>query len=1252
MFVGTSIGGSSLACFSFSNGPSDHVQAISDRLKVSPLLLPTPPSAPQNLQAVAGDGQVTLTWSPPSDDGGAPILLYTIYRGTSSGGESFLITVPLVTTYIDLTVSNGVTYYYQVSATNAVGEGPRSNEASATPNPPATVPGAPQGLGATAGDATIALAWSPPLSDGGSPITNYRIYRGTSSGGESFRTEIGNVLVYSDTGLTNGLTYYYQVSAVNSVGEGSLSTEASATPTAPATVPGAPRNLQASPGDGQVTLNWQAPSSDGGSPILLYTIYRGTSSGGEAILITVPVVTSYTDATVTNGVTYFYQVSATNAIGEGPRSNEVSATPNPPATPPGAPQGLVAAPGDATVSLIWVPPASDGGSPITNYKIYRGTASGGETLVATIGNELSYSDTGLTNGVTYYYEVSAVNAVGEGPRSIEASATPTAPATPPSAPQGLGATAGDATVTLMWSAPSSNGGSPITNYKIYRGTSSNGETLLATIGNVLTYTDTTVTNGVTYYYQVSAVNNVGEGPRSNEVSATPSAPATPPGAPQSLGATAGDATVTLTWSAPSSNGGSPVTNYKIYRALTSGGETLQATLGNVLTYTDTAVTNGVTYYYQVSALNSVGEGPLSNEASATPAATTTVPGAPRGLGAVAGDGTVALAWSAPSSNGGSPITNYQVYRGMTSGQLSLLATLPNVLSYTDSAVTNGQTYYYQVTAVNAVGEGPRSNEASGTPASGQTVPSPPRQLSASPGDAQITLTWLAPSSDGGSPITNYTVYRGTTSGGESLLAKIGAVFSYSDTTVTNGVTYYYHVTAVNAIGESEPSNQASAMPVAGPSVPDAPRNLVATPGNGTISLTWSPPPWDVRSPITGYTVYRGTNSGNRSFSITLGNVTTYTDTGLANGQRYYYVVTAVNAIGEGPPSTEVSAKPATVPNAPSNLRAIPGNGKVTIQWSSAANNGAPVTNYTVYRGTTSGSTSWLATVGAVNTYTDTGLTNGVRYYYRVAAVNHVGEGPKSNEASASPSGGPSVPSVPRDLAATAGSGVVTLRWSAPAADGGAPIKNYTIYRGVSRDSLMVLARANATSLFDGGLTNGVTYYYEVSATNSVGEGPRSTLVSATPKTSGLGTDTAKPSIQILSPVAGASLPAGPTVVTGNASDNVGLALVEVSTDGLKWSRASGTASWTATINLTEGDHTIRARATDGAGNTETATVLVTVSADGGTGASGSDLPRSLIVTAILSFAAAAGIAWFLLDRRRKESRRPMGSRRFRVRRNL
>src|SRR5207244_11994079 len=164
------------------------------------------------------------------------------------------------------------------------------------------------------------------------------------------------------------------------------------------------------------------------------------------------------------------------------------ATPNappPPASPPSAPTNLVATVGNAQVGLTWQAPTSNGGSPITNYKIYRGTTSGGETLIATIGNQLSYSDGGLTNGVTYYYQVSAVNNAGEGPKSNEASATPTAPATPPGAPQGLVTTAGHATVTLTWSPPSSNGGSPITNYRIYRGTASGGETLKPTIGNVL-----------------------------------------------------------------------------------------------------------------------------------------------------------------------------------------------------------------------------------------------------------------------------------------------------------------------------------------------------------------------------------------------------------------------------------------------------------------------------------------------------------------------------------------------------------------------------------------------------------------------------------------------------------------------------------------------------------------------------------------------------------------------------------------------
>jgi hypothetical protein len=182
----------------------------------------------------------------------------------------------------------------------------------------------------------------------------------------------------------------------------------------------------------------------------------------------------------------------------------------------------------------------------------------------------------------------------------------------------LSATAGNAQVQLSWTTPN-DGGSAISNYRIYRGTSSGGETLLATVGNVNSYTDTSVVNGLTYYYQVSAVNGIGEGSRSNEVSATPQAPSAP-SAPRNLVAKSAHGKrnpgTVLTWQAPASSGTSAITSYRIYRGTSSGGETFLATVGNVLTYSDTATTKGVTYYYKVTAVNSVGEGPPSNESSA------------------------------------------------------------------------------------------------------------------------------------------------------------------------------------------------------------------------------------------------------------------------------------------------------------------------------------------------------------------------------------------------------------------------------------------------------------------------------------------------------------------------------------------------------------------------------------------------------------------------------------------------------------
>ncbi|TET89695.1 MAG: hypothetical protein E3J35_08925 [Methanomassiliicoccales archaeon] len=382
----------------------------------------------------------------------------------------------------------------------------------------------------------------------------------------------------------------------------------------PKSPPSQPQNLDATPGDSLVTLTWNAPTYDGGSPVLNYRIYRRESGASEEFLIQIGNVLTYTDTGLANGEEYRYKVSARNQVGEGLKSEEVRTTP---ATVPGPPLGLAAVAESRLVTLTWMPPSDSGGSPVTNFRIYRGMTPGGESLLAEVGNVQQFLDIGLTNGVTYYYRISAKNEVGEGAMSEEVAATPAAILTVPSPPTRFSSSAGDHQITLTWAAPADNGGSPITNYAIYRGSFSGGEAFLVEIGNTLSFIDTNVTNGQIYSYRVSARNAIGEGQKSDSVSAVPM---TVPGPPIGLAVTEGDGRLTLTWLPPIDNGGSPVTHYSVYRGLSPGGEAYLTTPGNVLTYVNGGLTNGVTYYYKVTASNAMGEGESSSEVSATPLA--------------------------------------------------------------------------------------------------------------------------------------------------------------------------------------------------------------------------------------------------------------------------------------------------------------------------------------------------------------------------------------------------------------------------------------------------------------------------------------------------------------------------------------------------------------------------------------------------------------------------------------------------------
>jgi parallel beta-helix repeat protein len=277
-----------------------------------------------------------------------------------------------------------------------------------------SAPSAPQNLQATPGNQQVHLKWIAPY-DGGSPITNYRIYRGTTPGGELFLIELGNVLEYTDTGLVNGQTYYYRVSAVNAVDEGPLSNEASATP---ADVPGPPLSLSAAPGDGEVSLTWNAPVDDGGSPVTNYRVYRGTSSGGEVFLIELGNVLQFTDTGLSNGQRYFYEVSAVNLVGEGLRSNEADAVPTATPGPPAHFAATLSGSGVENVSLRWNLSSDDGAgqNSVIGYNLYRGTTydhnGTGYQLIAFLPSGTSnFNDESVGEGDTnnYFYRICAVD---------------------------------------------------------------------------------------------------------------------------------------------------------------------------------------------------------------------------------------------------------------------------------------------------------------------------------------------------------------------------------------------------------------------------------------------------------------------------------------------------------------------------------------------------------------------------------------------------------------------------------------------------------------------------------------------------------------------------------------------------------------------------------------------------------------------------------------------------------------------------
>ncbi|MBC8364243.1 MAG: fibronectin type III domain-containing protein [Actinobacteria bacterium] len=415
-------------------------------------------------------------------------------------------------------------------------------------------------------------------------------------------------------------------------------------------------------------------------------------------------------------------------------------------------------------------------------------------------------------------------------------------------------------------------------------------------------------------------------------------------------------------------------------------------------------------------------------------------------------------------------------------------------SYTISGLVNGRTYTFRVSATNAYGV------TSGSTAVLVTPVGPPDQAATATGVGgfgSATLTWTAPFTADGHPITDYVIETSGDDGAtwvvveDGVSTEVSAVLAGFD----NGRTMIFRVAAVNDLGTGGFSEGVSVLI----GTPDAPPDVaVSTVGDGQATLTWTTPTADGGSAITDYVVGYSTDGGTTwtTFDDGVSGEVGATVSGLANGVTYTFRVATVTGIGTGPWSSTVSGVPGR-PSVVVDLAATSGNGQVTLAWAApAAVGGSAVTDYVVATSVDDGAT-WATfedgtsvEVGAVVT----GLSNGTSYRLRVAVVTAIGTSEWAEVVSVPAA----VPEVPTGLSIMVGSGRLTLSWVTPS-NGGSAIT--AVHVEISSDGgatwTSFQAGAGTTSATVTGLVSGQVHSMRVSIENAVGVGAASAALTAT-----------------------------------------------------------------------------------------------------------------------------------------------------------
>ena len=748
-----------------SGGNSAAVDAtVPVTVRVRAASAPTGPDRPQASAASGVGGQIDVAWAAPYDNG-APVGQYDVrYRPRShrpAGAWSGWAHSGTGTgTVLNRGLATSTDYEVQVRARNSAGAGAWSNSGYALTGS-ATKPPAPAAPTVRAGNDKIRVSWPLP-GDGGSPLTSVVLKSQKADGtGTVYTKTLSNTAQVSDlvpsSAVVNGTPYKVWLTATNAKGTTVGAKSASVTPAVGP--PDAPTQLVALVPAGQygrIALTWNAPSDNGGAALSGYKLQQRVRTAGSdgswgpwTAVSSVTLDGSSTGAAVRDLLAadeYQWRVAAVNANGDSPWLYEAAdAAPQSPllGTPTVSGAALAAVSGTGgQLSLSWTS-AKRNGAPIVDYDVqYRAcTAScsagtptwgtwtdrAGETAADLPTSPLVIS--GLTAATKYGVQMRAANGTAsarEGAWTTAVTATTNA-AVAPGAPTEVRADAKNTAAAVTWTAPVDDGGAAISGYTV-TATPTSGSAVTKTVGGSVRATKMTgLSNSATYSVTVAATNSVGTGTASTPaVTVEPTTVA--PDAPTGITATAGNAKLTVSWTAPADNGGSAISGYKAYYR-TTGSATAWTTPANANTTCDSttvsstsceisSLTNGVRHEVTVRATNSIDDGDWpdpSGHAFATPGKPDTPADLEVAFGVTSSDRLRATLSASISGNGGSAITGWQYQR--VTGAATAFGTTWTDLSSTSSPTlskglwghTAGTTYKFRVRAKSAIGTSDPSN---------------------------------------------------------------------------------------------------------------------------------------------------------------------------------------------------------------------------------------------------------------------------------------------------------------------------------------------------------------------------------------------------------------------------------------------------------------------------------------------------------------------------------------------------------------